>query len=187
MKKELKGVFDEQEKEPVIERIFKLIDRYPSRSAAARAWGVNINTIKNYYRRQDIQPIPRPALLKKIAEHEGVSLEWLKTGEGDGPQLPHVAHTKKTPLSPNTPPVSGAGSDGLYGLLSLLTEEERQTLYLAMVRKGVDTMLELIDQLALLSPSELERAIRLVQQIREGASEGDLENELTHPTHKQAG
>ncbi|WP_061770231.1 hypothetical protein [Serratia symbiotica] len=81
MKKEPKGVFYEAGKEPVIERVFRLIERYPSRSAAARAWGININTLKNYYRRQEeIQPTPRPSQLKKIADVEDVSLEWLTTG-----------------------------------------------------------------------------------------------------------
>ncbi|MBQ0955117.1 hypothetical protein [Serratia symbiotica] len=44
MIKEPKGVFYEAGKEPVIERVFRLIERYPSRSAAARAWGIRRTT-----------------------------------------------------------------------------------------------------------------------------------------------
>ncbi|MFV0261355.1 MAG: hypothetical protein ACK5JN_02800 [Kluyvera sp.] len=184
MGKEPEGVFLGAGKEPVIDRIFTLVERYPSRNAAARAWGVNVNTIKNYYRRQEDQPTPRPALLKKIAEHEGVSLEWLMNGEGEAPHSIPDKNTSppiKTPIGVNVEP------DGLYALLSILTDKERQSLYQAMVRKGVDTMLELIEELASLSPSELERVVRLAQQIREGASEADQENDLTDPTHRQAG
>lgn len=180
MQKEPKGVFQGKGKEPVIERVFMMIERYPSRSAAARAWGINVNTLKNYYRRQEIQPTPRPALLKKIAEHEGVSLEWLTTGEGKGPDL-----STKEPIKPTKSHVDS--NDGLYDLLSLLTEQERQSLYQAFVRKGVDTMLQLVLEFSTLSPSELERAIRLVQQIREGATESNQQGELSHPTQKQAG
>lgn len=180
MSKEPKGVFQEKVKEPVIERVFMMIDRYPSRSAAARAWGINVNTLKNYYRRQDIQPTPRPSLLKKIAEHEGVSLEWLTTGEGERPQS-----DTKEPLE--TPKSHIDSSDGLYALLSLLTEQERMSLYQAFVRKGVDAMLQLVLEFATLSPSELERAIRLVRQIKEGATESNQQGELSHPTQKQAG
>ncbi len=44
--------------------------------------GINEGTLKNYYNRR-INTIPRPHQLKKIAESENVTLEWLMTGEGD--------------------------------------------------------------------------------------------------------
>ncbi|HDK7002985.1 TPA: hypothetical protein ACGPDX_004259 [Klebsiella pneumoniae] len=139
MKKEPNGVFVEGVKEPIIERIFQLVERYPSRSAAARAWGINVNTLKNYYRRQGIQPTPRPAQLQKIAEVENVSLEWLTTGEGDGPKNPKRACGVNEDNS----------SDRLVDMLSFLTESERQTLTEVLTRKGVETLLYLLDKDAL--------------------------------------
>lgn len=65
MRKELEGSFPGQGKEPIIERIFKLVERYPSRNAAARAWGINEGTLKNYYNRKEIAPTPRYNQLKK--------------------------------------------------------------------------------------------------------------------------
>lgn len=74
-----------QGKEPVIERIGMLTKRYPSRSAAARAWGININTLNSYFKGGQTQPAPRESILIRISESEGVSLEWLKEGKGESP------------------------------------------------------------------------------------------------------
>lgn len=133
MTKEPIGSLPGDGKEPVIERIFKLVERYPSRSAAARAWGININTLKNYYRRQDIQPTPRESQLTKIAEVEGVSLDWLKTGAGEAPKEPERTR-------------HGSVSDKLTDMLSFLTEKERQGLTGILARKGIETVLYLLDE-----------------------------------------
>lgn len=163
-------------KTQVISRIGQLLTRYNSRSAAARAWGINVNTLNSYFKSSADTPMPRDSLLRRIAENEGVSLEWLKTGNG------------KEPKSQNEPDVPATVERvSLADMLSFLTDEERERLTAVLARKGVDTVVQLVFEFANLSPSELERAVRLLQQIREGASEADLENELTHPTHKQAG
>lgn len=46
MRKAPQGSFPADGKEPIIERIFRLVERYPSRNAAARAWGINEGTLK---------------------------------------------------------------------------------------------------------------------------------------------
>lgn len=122
-------------KEPVIERVFKLIERYPSRSAAARAWGINVNTLKNYYRRQDISPTPRHSQLIKIAEVEGVSMDWLLNGNGAEPEQKNQKRTMESDLNKT-----------LMEMFSFLSEEEKRGLVEVMARKGVETVLYLLDE-----------------------------------------
>lgn len=161
MKKELNRALPTQSKEPVIERIFKLVERYPSRSAAARAWGINVNTLKNYYRRQDIEPTPRQSQLLKISEVEGVSLEWLTTGTGEPPKNPQRANPE-------------GREDKLVDMLSFLTEDERKGLTEVLARKGVETVLYLLDEknikLLKCPDREKDRMLALFEEKR-GASE----------------
>lgn len=131
MKKERKGTFREQDKEPVIERLAQLIRRHPSRSAAARAWGININTLNSYFKSESNPPMPRENLLLRIAESEGVSLQWLKTGLDESPKKPINV---------------GDFGDDLSEMLSFLTQEERRQLTSVLARKGVETILYLLDE-----------------------------------------
>ncbi|EFV8142142.1 hypothetical protein GLR47_21740 [Shigella sonnei] len=119
----------EQAKEPIVERMAYLIRRYPSRSAAARACGININTLQSYFKKGNT-PEPRESILVRIAESEGVSLEWLKTGNGNPPK-------KQSDLSQG---------DQLTEMLSFLTSEEREALTNMLARKGVETVLRLLDK-----------------------------------------
>ncbi|ECH2067079.1 hypothetical protein LU037_003867 [Salmonella enterica] len=140
MRKEPQGSFPGQGKEPIIERIFKLVERYPSRNAAARAWGINEGTLKNYYNRKEITPTPRYNQLKKIAECEGVSLEWLQTGSGEEP---------KDSIKKNVPIRSASGVSDLdariLDLLSFLDDREKQRLIDVLGRKGAEHSLILLD------------------------------------------
>ncbi|MFT8209634.1 MAG: hypothetical protein ACMZI0_01540 [Symbiopectobacterium sp.] len=131
MRKERKGTFQEQDKEPVIARLAQLIRRHPSRSAAARIWGININTLNSYFKSESNPPMPRENLLSRIAESEGVSLEWLKTGLDE---------------SPKTPGITSYFGDCLSEMLSFLTQEERRQLASVLARKGVETVLYLLDE-----------------------------------------
>lgn len=184
--------FGEETKEPIIERVFQLVDRYPSRSAAARAWGININTLKNYYTRRDIEPVPRKNQLVKIAKTEDVSLDWLLYGINDeinnefkqiSPDKTGGDVVKKEPKDDSLK----TSSDKLTELLSLLDDDEKNRLYEVIARKGVDTILQLIFEFAALSPAEFERVIRLAKQVREGAIDGSSENDVTNPTRRQVG
>lgn len=163
--------FQGQGKEPVIERIAELVNRYTSRSAAARAWGINVNTLNSYFKNVPVPPTPRENLLRRIAEKEQVSLGWL---QGNNEAL------EKTPKLPINDGLDDS-PDGLVEMLMFLTKEERQQLASILARKGIDTMVSLIFEFSSLSPSELQRLIRLAKQIREGASEECRENELTNP------
>lgn len=174
MRKEPCSALLAQGKEPVIERIAQLIRRYPSRSAAARAWGINVNTLNSYFKNQSIPPVPRENILQRIADNEGVTLEWLQEGN------------MKTPISPISPVING-DSDNLNEMLSFLTPEERHRLAEMLARKGVETILQLLFEVAKLSSPELERVIRLAKQVREGVIDGGSENDVANPAHKQVG
>ncbi|MGU9776161.1 hypothetical protein ACV3J7_07135 [Salmonella enterica] len=153
---EPKGSFPCKKKEPILERIFQLIEeRYPSRSAAARAWGININTLKGYYHKQETQnapPVPRRGQLLKIAEAEGVSVEWLLTGTEK-----ETKDQKKQPMQPNQletankkaeiAPVEQNDADRkLSALLSFLSNDEKTRLVEMLARKGVEAALLILDE-----------------------------------------
>ncbi|WP_336195562.1 hypothetical protein [Hafnia paralvei] len=135
MRKEHKGSFASETKEHVIGRIASLANKYPSRSAAARAWGVNINTLNSYFKHDTPPPMPRENLLVRIALCEGVSLEWLKYGSGDSESIKTIV-TRKIPDK----------NDQLSQMLEFLTEEERMQLAMMLARKGVETVLYLLDE-----------------------------------------
>ncbi|WHQ26774.1 hypothetical protein MQ093_09620 [Edwardsiella anguillarum] len=148
MLKEPRGSFDEPGKEPIIERIFQLVERYPSRSEAARAWGINISTLKNYYKRREQAPIPRHSQIKKIAECEGVSLDWLLNGK--------ESKETKEPEPFHSPQGEGVAIEGQCGfsatdiklltLLSFLSDSEKQSLAELLGRKGVEFTLSLLEK-----------------------------------------
>lgn len=172
MKKERQGTLQVEGKEPVINRIAQLALSYPSRSAAARAWGVNINTLNSYYKKEKDAPIPRDNLLLRIAESEGVSLQWLRTGIDETP----IKHEKNE--------ISG---DKLVEILSFLTSDERQQLTELLVRKGVETVLYLLDEnnLKFLQfPDDEKERLMALHEAKKGAFEDNQDNELSRPTHK---
>lgn len=127
MRKERLGSFQEQDKKPVIERISQLVRRHKSRSAAARAWGININTLNSYFKNDVDPPMPRENLLAQIAACEGVSLEWLQAGDNETPKTP-------------------SNGDELTRMLDFLTKDERTRLATMLARKGVETVLYLLDE-----------------------------------------
>ncbi|MDK1845475.1 MULTISPECIES: hypothetical protein [unclassified Klebsiella] len=159
MDKERKCSFGDNVKEPIIERIFSLVERYPSRNEAAKAWGININTLQNYYKRRDIAPTPRKQLLEVIANHEGVSLDWLVKGIGEPPVNTKKEHDKEHTHSGLSDPDAR-----LATLFSILSDEEKQSLFEIVVRKGVDTVLRLRDDrnIKLLQCNDVEKKRLLV-------------------------
>lgn len=182
------GAFGLIEKEPVIERIFKLVERYPSRNAAARAWHINENTLKNYYRRQGNQPLPREHQLMKIAKGEGVSIEWLLTGKGPGPN-----DTEKTPKTPTElPERTDSADDQLFRIISFLTKQERERLTEVLARKGVETLLCLLDEVNLkLMQLDLRDKVYALEVVTGKKGPSAVSEDVTQPdpsTHsKKAG
>ncbi|WP_273974871.1 hypothetical protein, partial [Serratia ureilytica] len=141
MRKEHERSLPDDRKEPIIERIFALVERYPSRNEAAKAWGININTLQNYYKRRELAPTPRHQLLEVIANHEGVSLEWLTDGIGEAPVNTKNEHKKEHTSTEVVDPDAR-----LATLFSILSDREKQSLFEIIVRKGVDTVLRLSDE-----------------------------------------
>ncbi|MCQ4171706.1 helix-turn-helix domain containing protein [Hafnia paralvei] len=194
MNKELIGSFGEDEKEPVIYRIFQLVERYPSRSKAAEAWGINLNTLQNYYKRKHIEPTPRRGVLAKIAEHEGVSLDWLLTGKGIGPDITQPEKNQKNAV------VSSLGNGHtislhdldlkLAELFSVLSLVEKEKVISLLMRKGVEIILTLTDQTSLqllqLPEEEKERLLKL-HAAQKGAPESCVENNFIDPLQKKIG
>lgn len=148
------GTFLPEGKEPVIERVFRLVDRYPSKSAAARAWGMNISTLLNYYKRYDTQPTPRRAQLLRIAEVEKVSLNWLLNGDNE--QHEPITSNESNNESINESKKASQGKNrqvkqpditaNLLSLLDFLSESEKAQLMAMFARKGIETVLLLLDE-----------------------------------------
>ncbi|EFK3872709.1 hypothetical protein WKO21_000927 [Shigella boydii] len=155
MNKEPNGSFPDEKKEPLIQRLFSLVERYPSRSEAARAWGINISTLNNYYKRRHLNPIPRPNQLQKIADKEGVSLEWLTTGQGQKPSFDansskeqkNKRAKEQKAMTGEPPSTKGANIDSsLLTLIEILSDDEKNALFEVLARKGVETLLRLLDK-----------------------------------------
>jgi transcriptional regulator with XRE-family HTH domain len=77
-KKEEIFSFDGIQKESLVDRLRQLIARKRSARAAAREWGLSFSTLNNYLNRGTEPPF---SFAIKLAELEGVSLEWLAHGE----------------------------------------------------------------------------------------------------------
>ncbi|MFN1148658.1 hypothetical protein [Serratia liquefaciens] len=101
---------------------------------------MNINTLKSYFRKDGNIPVPRDNLLARIAASEGTSLEWLKYGEGESP-----VEQQNQPISPESPK-QPSGGDALSQILVFLTTDERRQLATMLARKGIETILYLLDE-----------------------------------------
>lgn len=129
---------ESESKEPIVDRIFELIEsRHYSLSEAARAWGINKSTIANYYKRAEQKPVPRMEQLKKIAQYENVSLQWLLTGEGE-------EHDKNTKFAANESK-RNAWRQRLIDDLELLDDQTIECLYKQLSLNGLGVLLYLLD------------------------------------------
>lgn len=194
MTKEQDRSFMEEEKEPVIYRIFQLVERYPSRSKAAEAWGINLNTLQNYYKRKDIEPTPRKAVLTKIAEHEGVSLDWLLTGDNTNSNASPI---KKNEMNEHAYSIEHGSTFQLNNmdlklaeLFSVLSVDEKEQIISLLIRKGVEIVLTLTEQTSLqllLLPEEEKKRLIALHEAKKGASQSSIESSFTDPLQKNAG
>lgn len=129
-----------------------------SKYQAAKDWGINLSTLKNYFSRQE--SVPRYEVLAKISELEGVTIDWLLGKE------PLSEHRKPNSSADNLTSSTPGTDNGIHStatsintdtklasIFTILTEAEKQSLFEIIVRKGVDTVLQLND----------ERNIKLVQ------------------------
>lgn len=189
-----KSSFLDEGKEPVIERIFRLAERYKSRSEAARAWGINIQTLQNYYKRRNNQPPPQPRKhhLQNIAEKEHVSMEWLIYGYNNESitkkeLLEQIERTKKQDVND--------GDSIIMRAWDSLTSSEQEILSNLLIRKGAELLTILLDTdiQKLHSLSGVKRALALSLQelpddtVREIYEECEAKVNHLNVTQKKAG
>lgn len=129
--------FDGEVKNPVAARINSLA-RGRKLTEAAQDWEVNYNTLRNYFVRENARP--KRDTLEKISIAEGVSIEWLLTGQEIGERF----FTKNEPKMSNE--VIPGVSTPLVQLLLTLSDAEQTRLYKVLARKGVETILYLLDE-----------------------------------------
>lgn len=177
-------------KETLSERLRSLIGNRSAR-AAAQEWGLSFSTLNNYLNRGTE---PSFSVAARIAEHEGVSIEWLAFGGELNSNMKGVIAKNEDTNSISSSDMQDPARYAWLMVYESLDKKEVEALLRLIHKKGVDSILntKALDNMAAhdflqLSETDQQRVLRLAQQIKEGASEDNLENELTHPTHKQAG
>lgn len=153
-KKETHGSFKSIEKERFTQRLEQLL-KGRSKYQAAKDWGINLSTFKNYFSRQG--SIPRYEVLEKISTQENVSIEWLlgrelevlpkessheEAFERHTPSPAYDANPSRQVLHEPT----ANYETGLASIFNILSEEEKKSLFELIARKGVDTVLQLKDE-----------------------------------------
>ncbi|EHX3140938.1 hypothetical protein ACQUWL_17395 [Serratia marcescens] len=188
MKNDMRGSFDDKQKEPVIDRIASLVNRYPSRRQAAQAWEINYNTLQNYFKRADKEPIPRKAVLEKIANKEKVTIDWLLTGVGS-------CGAKNELIEPsNERNLSNPNALRLLDMLDFLGEDKINALIKLLTLKGVEQLTGLLDEdnlsLMQLTGEKREAALMLMQldpiRVREILSELRASRDMARTASQQA-
>lgn len=173
MKNDETGSFDSNQKEPVIDRIARLVNRYPSRRQAAQAWDINYNTLQNYFKRAGLEPVPRKLVLEKIARKEGVTVDWLLTGvsSSEFKEKPVIINKELKKTNPS--------ALRLLDMLDFLGEEKINAIVKLLTLKGVERLTALLDEdnlnLMQLTGEKREAALMLMQldpiRVREILSE----------------
>ncbi|MMZ41812.1 hypothetical protein D3C81_178790 [compost metagenome] len=79
----------------------------------------------------------------KIAEQEQVSLDWLLTGVGK--ELEPLSE-KNEKSGASVPRASEGVDERILELLSFLSEDEKEKILEVLVRKGIETILYLLDE-----------------------------------------
>lgn len=135
--KENEFAFVGDRKESFRDRLEKLIGKRSVR-AAAKDWGLPTSTINNYLHK-GTEPALR--VVMTIAEAETVSLEWLAAGLNKN----LIAKNSPTESSNENEIVRSDVERKLFEQLSFLTEREKQKLVEVFARKGVETILHVLD------------------------------------------
>lgn len=129
----------EHEKETFADRLLVLIGGGSVR-AAAKKWGLSYSTVSNYLTRGTI---PALNVAHSIAHIEGVSLEWLATGSNE--QVKNVIQQPIRKATQAAPPHLA----GLFDLMDILSEDEASQVLKVLKKKGVDTLLDLTEEINL--------------------------------------
>ncbi|KGT95353.1 hypothetical protein NG99_04765 [Erwinia typographi] len=169
-KKESEFSFGDTGKESIADRIRKLIGKRSVR-AASQDWGLSFSTLNNYLSRGTE---PSLNVATKIASMEGVSVDWLATGE----------NLQAVPM--NEAQREGKSDELLrttwMAAFEFMGRTEAEALLKIIINGGARGLIKLADNEAsleeafmLLPPELKERAIALVDahiEAKKGASEG---------------
>lgn len=174
--KETEFALDEDEKESISVRIRQLIGTRTVRMAA-REWGLSFSTLNNYLTR-GTEPSLNVAI--KIANVEGVSVEWLATGEHPPTDRPRKGAATSTSKRDEMSPPQEAESMAWNVILNALDKDERAILINSFVTIGARRIIRMICKIndvnsywQDLTNEEKERLIRVNEQMKKGASETD--------------
>lgn len=195
MKKESEFSIPTSGKESISERIRKLIGHRTVR-AAAQDWGLPFSTLNNYLTR-GTEPSLNVAM--KVANIEGVSLEWLAAGESSEDKEKTRTHHNND--IENDDDSNGRPSDTIEGALAsawdlifeALSPDERYELIHVFFKIGVRGALAQLKEKgnadltwSSLANEEKERLIAL-HEAKKGASESCLDNNFSTPSQQKLG
>lgn len=135
LEKEPEGSFVSDGKEPFKSRLRSLF-KGRSLYQVSKDWDINLSTLKNYFARQS--SIPRHEVLSKISHCEGVSVDWLLSGEDEAYNETKIKTKKDQALS--------SEALKLAEMLDLLSAEDLSSVSKMLVLKGVETILYLTDE-----------------------------------------
>lgn len=133
MAKNTEVFFSDPAKETIKDRLLALVAGRPRRSVAAK-WGLKYATLSNYLTGKG--SIPRRDKLELIAKAEGVDIEWIING-GKVVSKEFNSGDRDLHLSPQTLK--------LAEFFEALNDTERSALINLLTRKGVETVLYLLD------------------------------------------
>ncbi|MEG0233762.1 MAG: hypothetical protein RR429_13115 [Hafnia sp.] len=203
MKKESEFSITTNGKESISERIRKLIGHRTVR-AAAQDWGLPFSTLNNYLTR-GTEPSLNVAM--KVANIEGVSLEWLAAGErsedeeksrsykADRNQPNHDNDIDNGDVLIGRPSetIEGALASAWDLIFEALSPDERYDLIHVFFKIGVRGALAQLKEKgnadltwSSLTNEEKERLIAL-HEAKKGTPESSVGNNHTPPTQKKAG
>lgn len=125
--------FSDPAKETIKDRLLALVAGRPRRGVAAK-WGLKYATLSNYLTGKG--SIPRRDKLELIAKAEGVDIEWIING-GEVASKESNSGDRDLHFSPQTLK--------LAEFFEALNDTERSALINLLTRKGVETVLYLLD------------------------------------------
>lgn len=143
--------------ETILDRLHKLVGDRPLRDVS-EAWGIPRSTLNNYFYRGSH---PKIDVLKRIAEKEEISFEWLVNGvEGEsetniskkiGESKRKLKLYRQSALKKriNTRPPEVPCDAGLQTLVSMwdaLEPKEKDRLHKLLLRKGAEFLTLLLDE-----------------------------------------
>lgn len=161
----------------------------------AKRTGMSEATIRKYIAGKILPAIDSVAI---VAEACGVSFSWLAFGEGlpcNNSSTKEIKDDTDHSLLKNAIILDEAHSSSpeadLINLVQVLDKDELERIIRMLKRKGVEMLTFLDDEISielLQLPEHYKiQLLTKYRKIKEGASEGDQDNDVTHPTQNQVG